>query len=177
MDHMFTKSRERLQVRRHCVVCKEAADDFPEPFSLFGNWLMPPRSQLLLDLLELCSHAVAPGFPLEKEPAPARFAADESETQKGEGLRLAETTLRAVVRRVSAELDEPGLLRVERKSELLKPCAHCFQKAASIVLMLEANHDIVGVTRDKHVATNLAPPPLFGPEVENVVEVDIGQQR
>jgi hypothetical protein len=115
-NYMVAKSRERLQVRWHCMVCEEAADDLSEPFSLLGNWLMPPLSQLLLDLFELCSHAVAPGFPLQKESAPTRFAADESETQEVEGLRLAEPTPRAVVRRVAAKLDEPGLLRVERKS-------------------------------------------------------------
>ena len=47
---MVTKSRERRQVRWHCMVCEEAADDLSEPFSLLGNWLMPPLSQLLLDL-------------------------------------------------------------------------------------------------------------------------------
>ena len=26
---------------RHCVVCKEAGDDLPQPFPLFGDWLMP----------------------------------------------------------------------------------------------------------------------------------------
>jgi hypothetical protein len=174
---MVAKSRERLQVRRHRMICKEAANDFSEPFPLLGNRLMPPLSQLLLDLFELCSQAVAPGFPLEKKSAPARFAADESEAQEVEGLRLAEPAPGAVASRVSAKLDEPGLLGVECKSELLEPCAHQFQEAASIVLMLEANHNIVGVARDDHIAASLTPSPLLGPKVENVVEVDIGEQR
>jgi hypothetical protein len=101
-NYMVAKSRERLQVRWHCMICKEAVDDLSEPFSLLGNGLMPPLSQLLLDLFELCSQAVAPGFPLEKKSAPTRFAADESEAQEVEGLRLAEPAPGAVVSRVSS---------------------------------------------------------------------------
>jgi hypothetical protein len=139
IDHMFAKCGERSYVRRHRVVRKEAADDFSEPFALFGNWLMPPLSHLLLDLSELCSHAVTSGFPLEKEFAPARFAADEREAQESERLRLTEPPPSAIVGRISAKLDESGLLRVERESELLKPRAHQFQEVASIVLVFEAD--------------------------------------
>ena len=43
--------------------------------------------------------------------------------------------------------------------------------------MLEANDDVVGVPDHDHVARGLAPSPAFGPEVENVVQVDVGKQR
>jgi len=36
-------------------------------------------------------------------------------------------------------------------------------------------HD-VGVAHDDHVAHGLAPSPAFGPQVEHVVQVDVGQQ-
>ncbi len=35
-NYMVAKSRKRLQVRWHCMVCKETADDLSKPFSLFG---------------------------------------------------------------------------------------------------------------------------------------------
>ena len=43
--------------------------------------------------------------------------------------------------------------------------------------MLEAQHQIIGVAHDDHVAGGLVPSPAFGPEVENVVQVDVGKQR
>jgi hypothetical protein len=57
----------------------------------------PPH--LLFDHLELCSHAVAVGFPLKLEFALASLAADEGEAQEVEGLRFAEARVAGGVRR------------------------------------------------------------------------------
>src|SRR5271166_4644362 len=35
----------------------------------------------------------------------------------------------------------------------------------------------VGIAHDDHVARGLAPPPALGPEIEDIVQVDIGKQR
>ena len=64
---------ERLEcptVCRYRMIFKEAGPDLPQPFSLFGNRLVPAPSHFLLDFLELRSHAVAAGFALQRE-APA----------------------------------------------------------------------------------------------------------
>jgi hypothetical protein len=37
--------------------------------------------------------------------------------------------------------------------------------------MLEADHDVVGVAHDDHVTRGLAPSPVLGPEVEDVVQL------
>jgi hypothetical protein len=60
--------------------------------------------QLRLDFLQLGPHAVAPGLPLKLEGSPSRFAADEHEAQKREGLRLAEPALLAVLRTLERSL-------------------------------------------------------------------------
>jgi hypothetical protein len=52
-------------------VCEVAGDDLPQPLALVGDWLVHPLPQFLLYLLELGSHAVAAGFPLEKEVPPS----------------------------------------------------------------------------------------------------------
>jgi hypothetical protein len=43
--------------------------------------------------------------------------------------------------------------------------------------MLEAHDSIVGISDHDHVAFGFAPSPALGPEVENVVEIDVRQQR
>jgi hypothetical protein len=43
--------------------------------------------------------------------------------------------------------------------------------------VLEANDEVVGIPHDDHVARGLAPSPAFGPEVEDVMQVDVGKQR
>jgi hypothetical protein len=43
--------------------------------------------------------------------------------------------------------------------------------------MLEAHDEVVGVPDHDHVTRGLAPSPALGPEVEDVVEVDVRKQR
>src|SRR5215207_1136539 len=138
---------------------------------------MQPPSQLLLDLRELRPHAVAPGFSAEQELALPRPAADEGEAQEGEGLRLAETTPGALDRREAAELDQAGLVRMQRQREPLQPLAHRVPEAPGVGLMLEAEYEIIGVAHDDHVARGLTPSPALGPQIEDVVQVDVGEER
>jgi hypothetical protein len=43
--------------------------------------------------------------------------------------------------------------------------------------MLEADHEVIRIAQDDHVARGLAPSPALGPQVEDVVQVDVGEQR
>ncbi len=43
--------------------------------------------------------------------------------------------------------------------------------------MLETDHDIICISHDDHIARGLPPSPAFRPEVETVVQVDVGQER
>src|ERR1043166_311674 len=81
------------------MIGEVAINDAPEPFPLVGDRLGPAPPQLLLDLLELRPHAVCPALPLDLEFAGLCFAADEGEAQEAEGLRLAEPTPFAALRR------------------------------------------------------------------------------
>ena len=49
-------------IGRHGVILEEAPDHSRQPLPLFGNGLMHPPSQFLLDLRELCPHAISAGF-------------------------------------------------------------------------------------------------------------------
>lgn len=87
---MESEGHERATIGRHCMVHKEAGDNLPQPFPLFGDCLMHAPAQLVPDLAELGSHAVASGFPFDQEVASARFAADEDEAQEVERFRFSE---------------------------------------------------------------------------------------
>ena len=51
------------------------------------------------------------------------------------------------------------------------------EKLLGVVSMLEPHDEVVGKPHDDHVAVRLPLPPSVGPEVEDVVQVDIGQER
>src|SRR3954453_18705255 len=174
-DDMEPEGSECLDVGRHRVVGEVAGDDLLQPVPLFRDRLVQSPPHLLLDLLELCRHAVAAGFPVDPEVAPSRGAAEEGETQESEGFRLAEAAPLAVARRISSELDQPGLLRVERQCELLKPVAPHIEEPTGVGLVLEADDDIIRVAHNDHVTGGLPLSPAVGPEVESVVKVDIGK--
>ena len=80
-------------------------------------------------------------------------------------------------RRMATKLNQSGLIRMERQRELLKSCSHRIEEATCVVLVLEANDQIVGVPHDDHVALGLAPSPAVSPEIKAVVQVDIGKKR
>jgi hypothetical protein len=58
------------------------------------------------------------GFPLNLEFARAAPAADEGEAEEVEGLRRAKPASLAALRRKASELDEPGLLGMQRQRKL-----------------------------------------------------------
>src|ERR1700716_220883 len=171
---------EHLQcttVSRHCVIVEVAADNPAQPPPLFRDRLVHAPSHLLLDLLELRPHAVPSGFPFDLEFPCSGFATDEGEAQKVEGLRLAEPLPLAALCRKASELDQPGLLRMQRQRKLPQPLAHLLQKEPAIAMVLEPDDEVVGVAHNDHVAGGHAPSPACGPEVERVVQVDVGEQR
>jgi uncharacterized protein YbjT (DUF2867 family) len=61
--------------------------------------------------------------------------------------------------------------------EFLQPFAHCFPEAPGVGLVFETDDNIVRVAHDDHAAFCLAPSPALGPEVEDIVQVNIRQQR
>src|SRR5947209_17451372 len=69
------------------------------------------------------------------------------------------------------------LSRVERQCKFLKPVTHRIKEATCVALMLKADHQIVGISHDDHVAPGLPPSPALGPKIEAVMQVDIGEDR
>jgi len=114
---------------------------------------------------------------MEQERSPSGPAADEYEAQEREGLRLAQSTPLSTSGRMAAELQQARFLPVQFESKLLEPRSHRVPEAPRIGFVLEANNDVIGISHDYHVAAGLSPSPLLGPEVEDVVQVDVGKQR
>lgn len=171
---------ERMQgprVRGHRVVCEEARNHRLQPPALLGNGIVHAATQLRLDLLKRRPHAVAPCLAVEQERSTPGLAADERESKKSESLRSTCATPLSAFGRVTTELQQARLLPVQFESKLFEPRSHRIPEAPRIGLTLEAGHDIVGIPHEDHLSGGLAPPPLLSPEIEDVVQVDVGKQR
>ena len=66
---------------------------------------------------------------------------------------------------------------MQRQRKLLQSHAHRVPEAPGIGFVLKAGHNVIRVSQDDHVARGLAPSPPLGPEVEHIVQVDVGEQR
>ncbi len=75
------------------------------------------------------------------------------------------------------ELDEPGFLREQREAEGPQAFLQCRPEGKSVFPVLEAHDEVVRVADDDHVAVAMAPTPLVCPQVHDIVQVDVGEQR
>ena len=105
------------------------------------------------------------------------LAAVVREAQKVEGLRASLPGGRTVAGGKPPELDQPGLALVERQAELLQPVLEVREELLPIYLVLTAEYHIVRVPADDHLPDCPTPSPLVNPEVDDVVEERIGEDR
>ena len=99
------------------------------------------------------------------------------EAEKLERLRLAEPTRLAIPGGVPSELDQPRFLGVQLQAELREPVAQISPEPLGVLPMLKPHHEVISETRDHDVAVRVPSPPLVSPEVEDVVQVDVRQER
>jgi hypothetical protein len=74
------------------------------------------------------------------------LAANEREPQEGKGLWPAKPFSLSPCRRLTAELQQSGLLPVKLEPELLEPRSHRIPEAPRVGFVLETSNDIVGVS-------------------------------
>jgi len=175
--HIIVECSQCRAVGRHGMIGEEASDHPLEPGPLLGDRLVHAPSQFLLDPPERCPHAIAPCCSFDKELPTAVAFTDEGKAKKVEGLRFSEPATSASFRRKAAELDQAGLVRIERQRELLEPLAHIVPEAPGVRLVLEADNNVISITHEDHVTRSRVPSPALGPEVEHVMQVDVGEQR
>lgn len=137
---------------------------------------MHPPPQLRLDLLQLGTHTIPSCLPFELKIALSATSADMCESQEVEGFRLSQPAFLPVDRCKAAKLDQACLVRVELKQEFLQSFPQCHQEPLGIVGSFEADHGIIGVTHDNEVSAGVMFAPAVDPEVEDVMEKDVGQQ-
>src|ERR1700691_5172197 len=99
------------------------------------------------------------------------------EAEELEGLRLAQPEPLSVGRRMASELEKPRLLRVQFQLELLHSFCKFLPESFGLVFEFESNHDVVGVTHHDNIAVRTLLTPCLNPKIEDVMEVDIRQQR
>jgi hypothetical protein len=172
-----SKLVETRVVSGHGVVIEPALDDLAKPAACALYVRMQATQQLRFDLLQLGSHLLGNRCAFDGKRAFPRLATDVGEAEKVERFRFTLTPLGSAFGRIATELDQAGFLRVELQSEFEKPVPEFSETAFRVVLLLEPDDEIIRVPDDDHIARCPALSPVRNPEVENVVQHDIRQQR
>jgi hypothetical protein len=171
------KVGQSVAVSRNAEVANMPTYNGLQPCADFRNRVMHASPQLDLHLLQLGLHAFANGVPKHHKPPLLRLPADMLEAEEIEGLRFAQTNALSVGRRMASELEKPRLLRVQLQLELLHTFFQFRPEPFGLVLELESNQGIVGITHHDHIAVRTLLTPCLNPEIEDVMEVEIRQQR
>jgi len=142
IGHIVSEGSKASAVCGYRVIREVSTDDLSEPLTLDRDGFVHAPPQLLFDRSQPCPHPVPARLPLELEGAPAGPAADVSEPKKVECLRLAQPTALSIFGRKTTELDQPGLLRMQRKRELLQPLPHVLHESLRFSFMLESYDEV-----------------------------------
>src|SRR4030081_1207237 len=93
-----------------------------------------------------------------------------------ERLRLAKPCPLPLLRRPAAELDQTGLVRMQGQRKLRQPIPQFRLEPLGIGLVLKAGNDVVGIAHQDDVSLGMVASPPLGPQIEDVMQVDVRQQ-
>src|ERR1019366_7831076 len=179
--HALHLVAERLQaclVVRYGVVLKIPANHRAQPLRRIRNRRVHPLAQRLPNILQLGGHPFAYRLAVYREvPLPPAPPTNVGETQKVEGLRLPFPTLLPALGGISPEFDQTSFIRVPLQSEFPHPLPQLLQESFCIASVLKSQHSVVGIPHDDHVTLRHLLPPYLGPDIEHIMQVEIGKYR
>jgi putative transposase len=177
LGHLGTEAGNRRAVARHGIVGAVPTHHAGQPPALLRDGLMPPFLELVLDLSQFGPHPLGDRDPTHPEPSGPGRRTDVREAQEVERLRFPQTPRPSPFGGVPPELDQPRLVRVQLQPEPCEPAAKLVQEPFGVVSMLKAHDEVVRPARDDHLTVRVAASPPIGPQVEDIVQVDVGEQR
>jgi len=63
------------------------------------------------------------------------------------------------------------------QAELLESLTEILQAGAGVCFLLESDHQVIRITDHKAIACRMTLSPLVDPQIENVVQEHLGQER
>src|SRR4030095_11138888 len=153
-----------------------AAQDTAQPGALFRDGLMPMPPESVLDLRQLGPHPFLTGIASQLEPSRACDTTDMGEPEKRKRFRFPLTPPGTIAGRKPPEFDETGLLRMELQGKRGETFGERGEKALGILPVLETHDGVIGIAGHDDHPLGVASPPLMHPEVQCIMQIDIGKQ-
>jgi hypothetical protein len=143
------------------------------------NWdrTMKTPSEFYFKFHKLDSNPLADTMPIYGEFSIAVFTTYMGKTKEIKRLRLSFTLALAVFYCKPSKLDQPRLAFMKLQVKLQKSISEFDQEPFSVFLVLKTYHEIVAKPDNDNITTAVFAPPLVGPQIKHVMQVDVGQQR
>src|SRR3981189_2808646 len=132
---------------------------------------------ILADRLQLASQPFGLCLTFDHELAVSGLAAIVRKAQKVEGLRATLPGGCSALDGEPPELDQPGLVLVDRQAELLQPVAQRREELLPIRFLLTADRQIVRIATDDDLTGGSMSAPVVYPKIDDIVEKDVGEDR
>src|SRR6266542_2005208 len=174
---LATEGLHLVDVAGHGVVGEMSSHDAREPASLCFEGPMASSHQQGSDLAQLRRHSLRDRLSQQQEAPVLGRRAVVREAQELERLRPAEAPLLALLGGEPPEADQARLLGIQPQPKLGQALRQVSPEPLRVRAMLKPQHDVVGVPDDEHVTAGMLPAPLLGPQIEEVVQVDVCEQR
>jgi hypothetical protein len=168
---------QRRAVHGYPVITEVSHEDRTQIGPLFRSGRVHASPQLFFQSPKLRLPPLPHRLPQHREMPLPGFAATMRKAQEVECLRWAVTTVSSILLRIAAKLDDSRFVGMQLKSETRESLAQFSQKPLCFLPMLKSCHEVIGETGEDYLPARLLLPPSLDPEVENIVEVDVGQQR
>src|SRR3989442_956685 len=175
--HCRTEGAEGRAVHRHPVVLEVSADDPVQIDALLRDGKRQAPAQLDFQLFQFGLPPRTHRLPQHREATRPRLRAAMREAEEVEGLGLPVAPPSPVLVREATKLDEARLVGMQLQTEPLKPLTQLGEEPLGVLAMLESDDEVIGKLHDDDVAVGLRLPPPLDPEVEHILQVDVGQER
>src|SRR5437867_4327516 len=175
--HSLTEGAESGAVHGHAVIAAVTENDRSQIGALLRDGTMQASAQLDFDLLQLGLPPRTHRLPQHREATRPLPRATVREAEEVEGLGLPVAPPSSILVGKLAKLDEARLAGMQLQAEPAEPLAQLGQDPLGILAMLESHDEVIGKPHDDGVAVGLRLPPPLDPEVEHIVQVEVGQQR
>ena len=176
--HLEPKDVQRGSVHGHAIVAKMPTHDRAQPLPHFRDGIMHTPSKLGLHFVELRLQPLAHRLPQHRKHSIAPLPhANMRKAEEVERLRLPFSAALPVADRKRTKLQQARFLGMQFELELSESLLQFRLEPFGIRLHLEAHHDVIGEAHDDHVAARPLLTPRLDPQVEDIMEVDVRQER
>src|SRR6266567_498664 len=176
--HLESERVQRLTVHGHSVITEVSTHDRAQPLACFLNGSVHAPSEFELHFPQLRLQPFTNRLPQHREvPVAPLLPADMREAEEVERLRLPFSAPFPVSDRERSELQKPRFVGMQFQAELPESLGKFHSKLLGIRFVLESDHDVVRVPHDDDIAVRLLSTPCLDPQIKNVMEIDVRQQR